>query len=52
MHLQLSHAFVALALLPFTLGAIYEDVTQLHDLTYDYVVVGGMQSCSRLVKLY
>jgi hypothetical protein len=45
MPLQLSRAFAILALLPFALGAIYEDVTQLHDLNYDYVVVGGMLGC-------
>jgi hypothetical protein len=49
MHLQLSRAFVALAFASFARGAIYEDVSQLHGLTYDYVVVGGMSESSTFV---
>jgi hypothetical protein len=34
-------ALVAIAVAAPAFGAIYEDVTQLKSLNYDYVIVGG-----------
>jgi hypothetical protein len=43
MRIQLYPSFATLAVtIPVAYGAIYDDVTDLSDSVYDYVIIGGV----------